>query len=81
MIEDVELNELIIQRNILGTVGNTYLQIFTPMDGKSNTTFDNAILVVGSTEFSVYLKNFNNQEMFLVSTFNLTYQDCKYYTY
>ncbi len=49
MIEDVELNELIVQRNIIGTVGYKYLQIFTPMAGKSNTTFDNAIIVVGST--------------------------------
>jgi hypothetical protein len=49
MIEDVELNELIVQRKIIGTVGNTYLQVFTPMEGNSNTTFDNAIIVVGAT--------------------------------
>lgn len=49
MIEDVELNEIIVQRKILGNVGATYLQIFTPMRGQSNTTFDNSIIVVGST--------------------------------
>lgn len=66
---------------ILGTVGNDYLQILIPMHGKSNTTFDQSIIVVGEKQLQVYLKNFNGKEMFLVSIFPLTYTNCQYFPY
>lgn len=75
------MNDLIVQRKILGNIGDNYLQIFTPMHGKTNTTFDQSIIVVGQDQLRVYLKNYNDQEMFLIEAFPLKYTNCQYHPF